>query len=140
MFRTGSERNTHLIPLLGQMLQPKYTMHGFEWKDQRGVEGTGFVRALRCLMTSQLPNLLPSLRCTLENEMTAELKQSRAVRGESENVNRERLQGLTQSNQAQPISRCSRQPSELLPKRIVYSSLATSYVGHLVRSHVMMLT
>ncbi|CAO1598653.1 hypothetical protein XANCAGTX0491_002411 [Xanthoria calcicola] len=63
------------------MLQPKYTMHGFEWKDQRGVEGTGFVRALRCLMTSQLPNLLPSLRCTLENEITNELKQSRAVRG-----------------------------------------------------------
>lgn len=64
------------------MLQPKYTMHGFEWKDQRGVEGTGFVRALRCLMTSQLPNLLPSLRCTLENEMTTELKQSRVVRGD----------------------------------------------------------
>ncbi|KAL8992990.1 MAG: hypothetical protein Q9169_006680 [Polycauliona sp. 2 TL-2023] len=56
-------------------------MHGFEWKDQRGVEGTGFVRALRCLMTSQLPNLLPSLRCTLENEMMAELKQCRTVKG-----------------------------------------------------------
>ncbi|KAF2679172.1 cytochrome P450 [Lentithecium fluviatile CBS 122367] len=28
-------------------LQPKDTMHGFEWKDIRGVEGTGFVRALR---------------------------------------------------------------------------------------------
>ncbi len=64
-----------------QMLQPKYTMRGFEWKDQRGLEGTGFVRALRCLMTSQLPNLLPSLRCTLENEMTAELRQSRIVKG-----------------------------------------------------------
>ncbi|KAI4210937.1 MAG: hypothetical protein LQ351_006256 [Letrouitia transgressa] len=23
-------------------LQPKHTMHGFEWKDQRGIEGTGF--------------------------------------------------------------------------------------------------
>ncbi|KAM5431530.1 hypothetical protein McanCB21832_005529 [Microsporum canis] len=28
-------------------LQPKSTMHGFEWNDVRGVEGTGFVRALR---------------------------------------------------------------------------------------------
>ncbi|KAL8650624.1 MAG: hypothetical protein Q9226_005063 [Calogaya cf. arnoldii] len=56
-------------------------MQGFEWKDQRGVEGTGFVRALRCLMTSQLPNLLPSLRCTLENEMMAELKLGQTLQG-----------------------------------------------------------
>ncbi|KAL9038664.1 MAG: hypothetical protein Q9180_002997, partial [Flavoplaca navasiana] len=66
-----------------EMLQPKYTMQGFEWKDQRGVEGTGFVRALRCLMTSRLPNLLPSLRCTLENEMMAELKNCQTSKGET---------------------------------------------------------
>ena len=61
-------------------------MQGFEWKDQRGVEGTGFVRALRCLMTSQLPNLLPSLRCTLENEMMAELKHCQTFKGEQVSV------------------------------------------------------
>ncbi|KAI1087868.1 cytochrome P450 [Rostrohypoxylon terebratum] len=38
-----------------EMLQPKYTMHGFEWQEKRGVEGTGFVRALRSLLTSHLP-------------------------------------------------------------------------------------
>ncbi|KAF2178175.1 cytochrome P450 [Zopfia rhizophila CBS 207.26] len=32
-------------------LQPKDTMHGFEWKDVRGVEGTGFVCALRTILT-----------------------------------------------------------------------------------------
>ncbi|KAL8868329.1 MAG: hypothetical protein Q9198_008216, partial [Flavoplaca austrocitrina] len=58
-------------------------MQGFEWKDQRGVEGTGFVRALRCLMTSQLPNLLSSLRCTLENEMMTELKICQTSKGET---------------------------------------------------------
>ena len=41
--------------MLQQFLQPKHTMHGFEWKDQRGIEGTGFVRALRTLLTSHLP-------------------------------------------------------------------------------------
>ncbi|KAI4141695.1 MAG: hypothetical protein L6R39_005229 [Caloplaca ligustica] len=64
-----------------QMLQPRYTMRGFEWKDQRGVEGTGFVRALRSLMTAQLPKLLPSLRHALENEIAAELGHGRLVDG-----------------------------------------------------------
>lgn len=54
------------------MLQPKYTMHGFEWQDQRGVEGTGFVRALRSRLTSHLPQFRPDLdrivRRTLEDE------------------------------------------------------------------------
>lgn len=36
-------------------------MHGFEWSDVRGVEGTGFVRALRTILTSQLSTLLPEL-------------------------------------------------------------------------------
>lgn len=67
------------------MLQPRYTMRGFEWKDQRGVEGIGFVRALRSLMTAQLPTLLPSLRCTLENEIAVELHQGRLVDGEPVN-------------------------------------------------------
>lgn len=56
-------------------------MRGFEWKDQRGVEGIGFVRALRSLMTAQLPKLLPSLRYTLENEVAAELADGKAVEG-----------------------------------------------------------
>ncbi len=55
------------------MLQPKYTMYGFEWQDQRGVEGTGFVRALRSRMTSQLsyfhPHLEEMIRSSLENEL-----------------------------------------------------------------------
>ena len=44
-----------------EFLQPKNTMHGFEWKDQRGVEGTGFVRAIRNLLTARLPELIPRL-------------------------------------------------------------------------------
>ncbi|RYP36696.1 hypothetical protein DL767_003258 [Monosporascus sp. MG133] len=43
------------------MLQPKYTMHGFSWYDLRGTEGLGFERALRTLLTSHLPEILPDL-------------------------------------------------------------------------------
>ncbi|KAG6357424.1 hypothetical protein INS49_013301 [Diaporthe citri] len=44
------------------MLQPLYTMNGFNWFDRRGVEGVGFVRTLRTLLTNNLPQLLPDLR------------------------------------------------------------------------------
>ncbi|KAI0449783.1 cytochrome P450 [Xylaria acuta] len=57
-----------------EMLQPKYTMSGFEWQEQRGVEGTGFVRALRSLLTSHLPyhrvNLENVISQTLHEELS----------------------------------------------------------------------
>lgn len=43
------------------MLQPVYTMNGFNWFDKRGTEGVGFVRTLRTLLTNSLPTLLPDL-------------------------------------------------------------------------------
>ncbi|KAI9148716.1 Cytochrome P475 monooxygenase [Paramyrothecium foliicola] len=43
------------------MLQPVYTMNGFNWFDRRGVEGVGFVRTLRTLLTNHLPDLLPEI-------------------------------------------------------------------------------
>lgn len=43
------------------MLQPMYTMHGFNWFDRRGTEGVGFIRALRTLLTNNLPDILPDL-------------------------------------------------------------------------------
>ncbi len=46
---------------LRQMLQPRYTMNGFNWFDKRGTEGIGFVRTLRTLLTNNLPQLLPDL-------------------------------------------------------------------------------
>lgn len=44
------------------MLQPKYTMHNFNWFDQRGTEGIGLVKALRTLLTNNVPEILPELR------------------------------------------------------------------------------
>lgn len=44
-----------------QMLQPMYTMHEFNWFDRRGTEGVGFVKALRTMLTNNLPAILPDL-------------------------------------------------------------------------------
>lgn len=60
-------------------LQPKHTMHGFEWKDQRGIEGTGFVRALRTLLTSHLPVLMPDLMDTIGATLGKEFAKQKAV-------------------------------------------------------------
>ena len=60
--------------MLQQFLQPKHTMHGFEWKDQRGIEGTGFVRALRTLLTSHLPALIPDLMDAIRGTLVKEFE------------------------------------------------------------------
>lgn len=54
-------------------------MYGFEWKDQRGLEGTGFVRALRSLLTAHLPLLQPSLRSSIAEQFEHELNLGRAA-------------------------------------------------------------
>jgi hypothetical protein len=61
-----------------QMLQPKYTMHGFSWFDTRGTEGVGFVRALRTLLTNNLPQILPDISVTI-NTRFAELRSGHKV-------------------------------------------------------------
>lgn len=47
-------------------------MNGFNWFDKCGVEGIGFVRTLRTLLTNNLPKLLPDLG-TLTNTRWSKL-------------------------------------------------------------------
>lgn len=49
-------------------------MHGFEWQDRRGVEGTGFVRALRSLLTSHLQDFQPDLERLVKDSLEIEFK------------------------------------------------------------------
>jgi hypothetical protein len=42
-----------------------HSRHGFNWFDRRGTEGVGFIRALRTLLTSNLPKILPDLTCII---------------------------------------------------------------------------
>ena len=56
-------------------------MYGFEWKDQRGVEGTGFVRALRSLLTAHLPSFLPNLSTNIAGSLVSEILLSRRADG-----------------------------------------------------------
>ena len=54
-------------------------MHGFEWKDQRGIEGTGFVRAIRDLLTSRLPQLVPKLSFTISKALKTEKEKAKRI-------------------------------------------------------------
>ena len=75
----------YIKPVLNvcKMLQPKYTMHGFEWKEQRGIEGTGFVRTLRSLLTAHLPSVYPSLSKTIAESIESEISISSEGEGTS---------------------------------------------------------
>ncbi|KAL4744749.1 hypothetical protein BDW72DRAFT_199290 [Aspergillus terricola var. indicus] len=64
-----------------QMLQPRYTMHGFNWFDRRGTEGVGFVRALRTLLTNNIPQLLPNLSILIKSSFSDMLEQHPVVDG-----------------------------------------------------------
>lgn len=59
-------------------------MHGFEWKDQRGIEGTGFVRALRTLLTSHLPALTPALMNAISDTLNKEFEKQKTTEGRSD--------------------------------------------------------
>ncbi|TRX87807.1 hypothetical protein FHL15_011300 [Xylaria flabelliformis] len=54
-----------------QMLQPNSTMYGFNWFDRRGTEGVGFIRALRTLLTNNLPQILPGLTTIIKVRLDA---------------------------------------------------------------------
>ena len=58
-------------------------MTGFNWFDRRGTEGVGFVRALRTLLTNNVPKILPDLRrniCLSFDEMVAKQPTVNGVR------------------------------------------------------------
>ncbi|KAJ4861649.1 cytochrome p450 domain-containing protein [Trichoderma breve] len=57
-----------------EILQPNYTMCGFEVQDHRGIEGTGYVRALRSLLTSHLPKFQPHLEGIVKNALLTGLR------------------------------------------------------------------
>ncbi len=42
-------------------------MNGFNWFDRRGTEGVGFIRALRTLLTNNLPEILLDLSTTIRS-------------------------------------------------------------------------
>ncbi|EQL03607.1 cytochrome P450 [Ophiocordyceps sinensis CO18] len=63
------------------MLQPLYTMNGFNWFDRRGVEGIGFVRTLRTLLTNNIPQLLPDLGLLTRTRWAESLGNKEAVNG-----------------------------------------------------------
>ncbi|OAQ59556.1 cytochrome P450 [Pochonia chlamydosporia 170] len=62
-----------------EILKPEYTMNGFNWHDQRGIEGIGFVRTLRTLLTTHLPKLTPGVRTIISQTFANEIKDGKAT-------------------------------------------------------------
>lgn len=65
------------------MLQPVYTMNGFNWFDRRGVEEVGFVRTLRTLLTNNIPQLLPDLGVLTRTRWKELLSNKKSIAGKS---------------------------------------------------------
>ncbi|KAF2114936.1 cytochrome P450 [Lophiotrema nucula] len=61
------------------ILKPEYTMAGFNWHSQRGIEGIGFVRTLRTLLTNHLPKMTPGVRGIIERTFAAEVGEQGSV-------------------------------------------------------------
>ena len=56
-------------------------MHGFNWFNVRGTEGVGFIKALRTLLTNNMPSILPDLRYGITENLTQILESHPVVNG-----------------------------------------------------------
>ncbi|KAK4186979.1 cytochrome P450 [Podospora australis] len=67
-----------------QILQPKFTMRGFNWLDKEGAKGNvggGFVRAVRVCLTNHLPIMLPSLGIVVRTQIADALGNAPVLHG-----------------------------------------------------------
>jgi len=48
-----------------EILQPKYTMVGFDWHDRKGFDGAPLLKSIGTLLTGHLPNILPEIRYSI---------------------------------------------------------------------------
>ncbi|KAL7621976.1 hypothetical protein AAE478_007477 [Parahypoxylon ruwenzoriense] len=69
-----------------QMLQPKYSMSGFNWFDRRGTEGVEFIKTLRTLLTNNLPKVLPLLSAVIRTRSVELLEKQRVVTGNTRHI------------------------------------------------------
>ena len=63
------------------MLQPQFTMQGYNWPEQRSIDEIGFVRAIRSLLTSHLPILLPTVHYAIASDFDEQIEQSSSLEG-----------------------------------------------------------
>ncbi|KAF2704335.1 cytochrome P450 [Pleomassaria siparia CBS 279.74] len=67
-----------------QMFQPAYTMLGHNWKDERGAEGIGYVRAVGTLLPNQLLKIMPDMWEYAQSTFDKLFKESQAKTGSNE--------------------------------------------------------
>lgn len=79
--KNASNTELSLHAAAKEILQPSYTMNGFNWHDQRGIEGIGFVKTLRTLLTRHLPQLTPGVRVIIDRTFAQEVGSGNTVNG-----------------------------------------------------------
>ncbi|KAI4865980.1 cytochrome P450 [Hypoxylon rubiginosum] len=77
--KNASNTELSLHAAAKEILQPSYTMNGFNWHDQRGIEGIGFVKTLRTLLTRHLPQLTPGVRVIIDRTFAQEVGSGNTV-------------------------------------------------------------
>lgn len=76
-FLPGGAKADILTTSCKQMLQPKYTMNGFEVHDQMTANGSTHFRVLRVLLRSNLQSLQPVLQKAIAEAFTKEIQSRR---------------------------------------------------------------
>lgn len=66
-----------------QMFQPNYTMLGHNWLDERGAEGTGYIRAVGSLFPKQLLYIMPDMQEIVQNSLEVFAKAHKSQTGTS---------------------------------------------------------
>ena len=62
-----------LLTELYQMFTPQYSMHGFNWHDQRGKHDIGFTKVLAGISTFKIPGMILTLLTTISHEMKVQI-------------------------------------------------------------------
>lgn len=99
---------------------------GFEWKNIRVVEGTGFIRALRHILNSKLADMVPTLCSHMTTEPKAWLVPASTVRHGQDVLGENKLPRRLWSR-LQPALRTSAMP--LVLSSAVYSRACSSEMG-----------
>lgn len=61
------------------MFLPKYTMHGFNWHDERGRDGFVFAQVLRNISMTRLPPMIPDLSKMISNDLSENITSQKLV-------------------------------------------------------------
>lgn len=70
------------------MFQPTYTMIGHNWRDERGAEGFGYIRALGSMLPNKLAQIIPEMRKNIQETFDEVYAQYESQNGLAQSIGR----------------------------------------------------